>query len=299
MQQRQIKNIVTTLKIILTTFILVCPSPMSAQKTRIVEGEYTYIAPETISIEEARRIALERAKLQALADEFGTIVSQTNSTRVINSKEKTDIDFISVSGSEVKGEWISTIGKPEFDIKNEDYMQIVYCKVRGKAREIKSSKVNFKALLLRNGDEDRYADDRFRNNDRIRLVFQSPVDGYIAVYAMDETDRVACCLPYSDSKSGNVLVEHDKRYVFFSDDNHDFRALTDKMLEHNTIYVIFSPHSFVKSTEEFGIEERADGNLLLPSISKKRFYRWLEKIRTHDIDMVVYPFNITISNSEL
>lgn len=295
-QQRQIANLVSILKIILTTFILVCPSLMSAQKTRIVEGEYTYMAPETIPLEEARRIALERAKLQALADEYGTIVSQTNSTRINNSKEKSDIDFFSVSGSEVKGEWISTIGKPEFDIKIEDYMQIVYCKVRGKTREIKSSKVNFKALLLRNGEEDRYADDRFRNKDRIRLAFQSPVDGFLAVYAMDETDSVACCLPHSDSNEGAVAIEHDKRYVFF-DENHPFVTLTNKEREYNTIYVLFSPHRFVKAVEDYGQKVRPDKYTLLSSVSKKGFVKWLEKVRIHDVDMVVYPFHIMITNS--
>ena len=296
-KQRQIKKLVSTLKIILTTFILVSPSLMSAQKMKIVEGEYTYRASETIPPEEARRIALERAKLQALADEFGTIVSQTNSTRIKNIREKSDIDFFSVSGSEVKGEWISTIGKPEFDIKIVDYMQIVYCRVRGKAREIKSSKVTFKALLLRNGDEDRYADDRFRNKDRIRLAFQAPVDGFLAVYAMDETDSVACCLPHSDSNEGVVAIEHDKRYVFF-DENHPFVTLTNKEKEYNTIYVLFSPHRFVKATEDYGQKVRPDKYTLLSSVSRKGFMKWLEKVRVHDVDMVVYPFIITITNTD-
>ena len=56
-----------------------------AQKVKTVEGEYTYHAPENVTIEQARRIALERAKIQALADEFGTIVQQQNVTRVENS----------------------------------------------------------------------------------------------------------------------------------------------------------------------------------------------------------------------
>ena len=51
-----------------------------AQKTERVTATYTYYAPEHVSIEEARRVALQRAQLQAIADAFGTIVTQTNAT---------------------------------------------------------------------------------------------------------------------------------------------------------------------------------------------------------------------------
>ena len=71
---------------------------------------------ENISLEEAKRIALERAKIQAIADEFGTIVSQSNTTLVSNRNGESSSDFFSLGGSEVKGEWIETIGQPEYEI---------------------------------------------------------------------------------------------------------------------------------------------------------------------------------------
>lgn len=42
--------------------------PVSAQKVKTVVGTYEYRAPKNITQEEAERIALERAKLQAIAD---------------------------------------------------------------------------------------------------------------------------------------------------------------------------------------------------------------------------------------
>lgn len=53
-----------------------------SQRIERVHGEYTYHVPENVALEEGRRIALERAKIQALADAFGTTVSQNNSTYV-------------------------------------------------------------------------------------------------------------------------------------------------------------------------------------------------------------------------
>ena len=80
-----------------------------AQKVKTVEGEYTYYAPENVTMEQAKRTALDRAMIQAIADEFGTIVTQQNATRVENQNGRSDIDFLSIGGSEVKGEWLETV----------------------------------------------------------------------------------------------------------------------------------------------------------------------------------------------
>ena len=87
--------------------------PLLAQKVKKVEGEYVYHAPENVTLEEAKRTALERAKIQAIANEFNTLVTQDNETRVRNRNGQSEIDFLSVGGSEVKGEWIETIGEPD------------------------------------------------------------------------------------------------------------------------------------------------------------------------------------------
>lgn len=132
-----------------------------AQKVKTVEGEYTYHAPENVTIEQARRIALERAKIQALADEFGTIVQQQNVTRVENSNGESTTDFFSVGGSEVKGEWLGDEDEPEYKISYDDNMLVVTCRVKGKARELVSAKIDFQARVLRNGTEDKFEDSEF------------------------------------------------------------------------------------------------------------------------------------------
>ena len=58
--------------------------PVISDNLKTVEAEYIYYAPENVTIEEAKRIAIDRAKIQALADAFGTIVSQVNTTRIEN-----------------------------------------------------------------------------------------------------------------------------------------------------------------------------------------------------------------------
>lgn len=86
-----------------------------AQRVKTVGGEYTYVAPKNMSPEEAERVAFERLKTKLIAEEFGTVVSQTNLTKVENQNGQSNIDFSSYGGSEVKGEWIETVKGPHFE----------------------------------------------------------------------------------------------------------------------------------------------------------------------------------------
>ena len=96
--------------------LLLFTGTIFSQKIKTIECEYIYRAPENISLEQAKITALERAKVQALAEAFGTVIIQSNTTHVENRNGKSDIDFISVGGSDVKGEWLETIGEPEYEI---------------------------------------------------------------------------------------------------------------------------------------------------------------------------------------
>ena len=178
-----------------------------AQRVKTVGGEYTYVAPKNMSPEEAERVAFERLKTKLIAEEFGTVVSQTNLTKVENQNGQSNIDFSSYGGSEVKGEWIETVKGPHFENGFVDGLVVVKVSARGKIREIVSSKVEFDSRVLRNGTEDRYEADRFREGDDLYISFAAPVDGYVAAYLIDNENTAYCLLPYKGQKEGNVRVE--------------------------------------------------------------------------------------------
>lgn len=188
-----------------------------SSKIEKVHGEYTYHVPDNVSLEEGKRTAIERAKIQALADAFGALVSQNNSTIVKNENGKSSVNFLSIGGSDVKGEWIETIGEPKLDIFYESNMLTIKVSIDGKAREIKNASIDIEAKLLRNGTEEKYESDEFRNGDDLYLYFKSPINGYLAVYLLDEnTQQVFCLLPYKSSGEPAYKIIHDKPYVFFS-----------------------------------------------------------------------------------
>lgn len=268
-----------------------------SQKIKTVSGEYTYYVPENIDLEKAKQIALERVKIQLIADEFGTIVSQNNSTTVKNRNGKSDIDFISIGGSEVKGEWIETIGEPNFKPSFENGQLIINVHIKGKIREIVSANIDFKALVLRNGTEDKYEDDTFKSGDDLFLSFISPISGYVIVYLVDNNGTAFCLLPYQNQEQGNVNIKANERYVFFSEklSPQDLKAYVDEYTmtcshsqEINQICVVFSPNTFVKATD--GKKEEC----LPRELSNEDFQKWLVSCRVKDKDMVYKTFPITI-----
>ena len=248
-----------SLRYIFILLLLLNLLSISAQKIEKVHGEYTYHIPDNVSLEEGKRTALERAKIQAIADAFGTLVSQNNSTIVKNENGKSSVDFLSIGGSDVKGEWIETIGEPKLDIFYESNMLTIKVCIDGKAREIKNANINFEAKLLRNGTEKKYESDEFRNGDDLYLYFKSPINGYLAVYLLDEnTQQVFCLLPYKSSGEPAYKIVHDKPYVFFScqkaEENSsevdEYTMTCEHSMEQNTIYIVFSPNMFAKAFAE-------------------------------------------------
>ena len=271
---------------------------LSAQKVKTVSGSYEYHAPKNISMEEAERIALERAKLQAIADEFGTVVSQSNFTSVSNRNGESDVDFFSLGGSETKGEWIETLGEPQFNRSfDEEGNLIIRVTVKGRIREIKQAQIAIEAKVLCNGTDLKFERSDFRNGDDLYLYFKSPVDGYLNVYLLDEaTKSVYCLLPYRKSRHGAVFVEHDEGYLFFSKKSageyssevDEYVMTCSRDMERNILYVMFSPNEFVKPVVE-------DEEMLRPRQTNwKDFQKWAVECRNKDEMLTIKRFILTI-----
>lgn len=276
---------------------IIFPFHLIAQKVKTVEGEYTYHVPENISLNEAKRTALERAQIQALANEFGTIVSQDNTTRIENRNGKSHTDFISISGSDMKGEWLETIGTPKYVVFYEGEQLIISCQVKGKAREILLSTIDYQAHILCNGTEERFESDRFKDGDALYLSFQSPAKGFLAVYLLDAENHVSCLLPYRNQQSGIYPIEGNRQYLFFNRDTalgedrstvDEYYMTCDRISEYNQFYIIFSPNEFTKAADKASL---SNSPRQLPF---KDFQKWLTKCRKLDNKMTVKKIGITV-----
>lgn len=252
-----------------------------------------------MSVEEAKRIALERAKLQAIADEFGTIVSQSTSSVMSNKNGESDTQFYSFGGTDIKGEWIETIGEPSYDIQFKDNLVIVTCSVKGKAREITSTKIDFIAKPLRNGTSLKYESTEFKDGDDLYLYFQSPVNGYLRVFLLDEAAKtVYFILPYKDEQKSSVEIIGGKEYIFFSvkDTDKSFRGKVDEYClncttdyEFNILYILFSPNGIGQPNNYESTMIDIPDYMFFPEYKK-----WLLKSLNSDKKLQMTSFNLII-----
>ena len=271
-------------------FIALLPLAVTAQ-TRKVSCESLYYGSQSQSVKEAKAAAIEQARVQALAKEFGTLIINYIDQEERRKGEQEYSNITQMSSAEVKGEWIEDLKKPEVkvvDITPEGVI-IISAKVEGRARAIENEAADFEVQTLRNGTSKRHRDIDFKDNDRMYLYFKAPADGYVAAYLIDEQQMVTCMIPHEGDGDGMQPVEHGKEYVFFSE-KHDkeFKGkdglvitCDDERLELNRIYVVFSPNTFVKANDHPG--KQLNGNLHRPrQLSLKDFSSWMSKLCARD-----------------
>ena len=289
------------LKCRLSLFFILFSIAIFAQRTVKVCGEYTCRAPESVSLEQAKKMVLEQAKLAALAEKFGTTVGQWNSSVVKNENGKSDISFLSLGGSEVKGEWLEDLkieyGNPYY----EQNMLILSVSVCGKAREIVGAGVEFSAKVLNNA-ESKHETDNFHYGESIYLSFRSPVSGYLAVYLVDD-ETAFCLLPYMNDPAGKVHIKAGKDYIFFSEKHADrdektivseYMLTCEKSIEQNALYIIFSPNEFTKANDTTSSLSKGEGTVLPRELSFSDFQKWLTRNKQRDKDLKEEVKGLTI-----
>ena len=288
----------TFVKIVCVVAGLFAVNSLWAQKMDVVEAGYTFVIPDDMPPAKAMQVALQHAQLKAIADTYGTVVGITD----VLTMTESDTKMLSFGETEVKGEWIETIGEPEFirSVRNNHFL--VTARVKGRIREIVMAEVEFEAKILRNGYDDKFESEEFKDGDDLYLSFRSPVDGYLTVYLYDGADDVYCLLPYSGQSDGNVKVKAKKRHLIFSSRHphsgikshliDEYTMTCTKPMEHNRLYVIFSPNMFTKALDNASSEEA------LPRVlSFQDFQKWLTKCRKRDLQMCVDVKTISISKN--
>lgn len=284
---------------ILLLLLLVVPTLCKSADIVSVSGEATYYDDGTKSKAECMRLAAEQARIDALAREFGTIVAQDilQSDRISGNRETSE--FLALSTTEVKGEWVADDGEPKYDISHDaEGNLIVTCRVRGKAKEISNRSSAFEASVLRNGTDLRHADNLFRDGDDMYLYFRGAVDGYINVFLEDEAGDVYLLLPYPRDTKTRVAVSRNRDYIFFSrehaKESGGYDSTVEEMIltapdrpEYNRLYVLFSPEYFSRPVmDEGGV---------LPVMKRDAFNKWLLKTRRSDPAMGVKVMNLQIA----
>lgn len=262
---------------------------------KIVTGKitYTYIIPSDESVKEAEISALKQAQYQMIADHFGTVVGASTSLYISDSS----VQSTTYGETDVKGEWIETLGAPQYRkiVADDEFM--IEVTVSGRIREIISNPTEFLCKVLKT-PTDEYENFSFKNGEYMYMSFQSPTDGYLTVYITDG-ESVQCLYPYIGLSSDYMRVKADEKHILFSRRHPgELDPLKVKQVplscglkdvEHDRIYVIFSPNRFTKAIDS------AEDNKAYRMLDYESFHSWLSKIRRYDKEMNVKPIDITIS----
>lgn len=290
-------------RLLFTALLALIPLMSSAQRTVTASGVYTYYAPMNVAPDQAELTAIERAKVDIIEKEFGTVVGVSNYTEIINEGEQSSVKFLSLGESEVKGEWIETLGQPEIVHNLSNNLQVITVSIKGRIRESARTRIVFEAAVLRNGITKKYESSDFRDGDDLFISFESPVDGYVAVYLYD-LSGVNRLLPMYYSGHPAYAVCADVRYIFFADGVSSYSDIESKNLnaihsdygatcngnsEINRIYVIFSPNPFNTAGQNV-----SDDILKPVTLSFEEFQRWLSRNRKRDKEMTLIIRDIII-----
>ncbi|MDE5572639.1 MAG: DUF4384 domain-containing protein [Muribaculaceae bacterium] len=282
--------------------LIIVSYSINAQQTSVVSANYTYYAPESMSVEEAKHIALERAKIEAIAAKFGTKVSQSNTIVLSNTNAVSNTQLYSVGGSEVKGEWIETIGEPLYQISYNSRILIVSVTAKGRIKESEVSKPQIEVKTYRNSITQNNETTEFWDGDDFYMTALPLVNGYMIAYLFDETTQKAYrILPYQQDKSKNVKLNESQTYTFFNSENTDefnrsiidnYNMTCEESVEFNRLYVIFSE----KPISTISNEMRQNEDLTF-EVDDKNFQNWLVRKRS-DSNVKVLEYILKINKSK-
>lgn len=272
--------------------IIFCRLYCFADDTHVVDAYYKYHIPENVTQVEAEATAMERAIVEALAGEFGTVVNAETWSDVQNSGEVSRSDVWRLGSSIVKGQWLETISGPEYNFVTDGNSMAVEVRLRGRVAPLSERTIDLRFSTLQVSADGIFESQRFKSGDRLEFKFAAPVDGSLLLFLDDGDGTVCQLLPFATEKTGAIAVKAGVQYDFFhdADDQYaeQYRLLSDKEIERNTLYVIFTPNHIVKPTTS------ESGHIRL--LSTKSFRSWLSRQRSLDKDLQIRPIALTIIN---
>lgn len=268
---------------------LLLATTIHAQRVATVCGEYRYTVPGEVPLNRAKQIAIDKARNEAIANEFGQVVSQSTTTTIHTSNSKSQVQSDSYASTESKAIWLSDTKEPEVSIAYENDVMVITASVCGKARELKTAEVELKMQVLNNGFEA----DQFRSGDKVSILLKSPASGYVAIFLRDDNAGViSCMMPYENEDGTAREVKSNKEYTYLStaDPIYPYQEatilVTEKAVEFDTFILVFSKKAFSMPATDMG--------KFVPELSVEDFQKWLRKNRINDETMQTIEKTIQI-----
>lgn len=271
---------------------------VNAQKVKSVQGTYklNFSQNKNMTFVDAERECEKQARLNALENEFGTNISDHQTSESIQiGNDNAQSRYRRVSEQNVKGTWLRNTQEPQFTYSCENGEFYIECEVHGEGRERNNANIDLQWKILVGAPDTRNEGSVFNNGQKLFIEVKIPVDGYLAVCLVEEkTKKVSRLLPYKEDKDGVFDVQHGKKYILFDKDNNPrdylkrYEMSTNEKEEIDRIVLIFSQKRFTQCYSE----ESAH----IDCCTQKEFEEWLDNLYHSDDTMVSFEQEIRIRN---
>ena len=294
------RNTLLTLLIFIIS-LLAFPVYVQAQKVKKVHGKASIsfsLLDSQMSGPEAKRECIKQAQLNAIKEAFGELITSNTNVVDANVCGQEVSNFYEEVNLSSKAEWIEDTKTPSIKTESNNGIITITAEVWGKAREVPTASIDIDWKIMTGRQGHLFEADRFSHKQPIYIRFKAPVDGYLAIYLLDSTQKEAnCLLPYKNNPKGRHEVKGGVEYTLFDKESDPkafhYNLTTPAPVEVDNVVLIFSPNAFTKCNEITG--DRRHPN----SLSMDDFNAWLRKLQLRDTEMVVDKSKIvTIINEK-
>ena len=165
--------------------LLLWPNRTAVAQRTVDSGVLEIAFPDGRTLAEAEQWVVQQARIEALKNAFGMRIQSETVQAQADFDGQVEDAFTELSVEQVKGEWMedkSIDGPHKFCRDGEFWFKV---QVVGKARRNKEEKLDLEMALVRDvqGQEEL---ETLSDGDRVRLRFQSPVDGHVMFFFIED-----------------------------------------------------------------------------------------------------------------
>lgn len=280
---------------LLFLLLIGCSTALLAQNKLVSGcGEFSFIQPDNISRDEAKKYAIAKAKDDAFVVVYGENLSSSQVLKIEDKNGSSNTSFSEYSELTKDYEWMEDTKEPvlTYEMDPATGNTRITAKVCGKFRKL-GAQTDLTASVLCNGIEKEI----FRSGDTVSIRFKAAEDGYLSIFSKEESGLAYSWLPYVNEDGKPRQMKRNKTYSLVCQADPLFPLpqiqgpiilVTDQESEEVMVWLVFSTNEYALPTMEYDSENE------IYFIRTENFERWYYKSRNKDPNLQRLERTITI-----
>lgn len=220
-------------------------------------GEFSFVQPDNITRDEAKKYAIVKAKDDAFVGVYGENLSSSQVLKTEDVNGMASTSFHSYSEFTKDYEWMEDTKEPQllYEMDPITGQTRITAKVCGKFRKL-GTQAELTVIVLCNEVEKEF----FRSGDTVAIKFTTAEDGYLSIFSIEESGYTYCWLPYVNENGKPRQMKRNKTYPLVCQADPIFPIpqiqspiilVTDQESEEVVVWVVFSTNDYALPTMEY------------------------------------------------